>query len=158
MARSSATAVNLCQHLRVVRHRLTAAPFATLIAAVGVNSAVSLFTQPQRVPAHALLSPYDYVWAVLYGAGGVLMLAGLAGRRANLETAGCVAFAGGSAISALAWALVGRWPAWNTVVILLLFAGAALIRAGHIARGRVLVLVEPDGVPGRLKVVEDDPR
>jgi hypothetical protein len=144
--------------LRLVRRRLTAAPFATLIAAVGLNSAANLFINPQRVPAHALLSPYDYLWAVLYGVGGLLMLAGLAGRRANLEAAGCVAFAGGSAISALAWAIVGRWPAWNTVAVLGLFAAAALIRAVHIAQGRVLVLVESDGVPGRLKVVEDDPR
>jgi hypothetical protein len=128
--------------VRIVRRRLTAVPFATAIALVGVNGAVNLFTQPQRTPAHNLLSPWDDVWAVLYGIGGLLILAGIATAKANIEAAGCMAFAGGSRISAVASAVVLRWPAWNQVAILTLFTAAALTRVIHLAQGRQLILVQ----------------
>lgn len=141
---------------RVMLRRLSAAPFASIIALIGVNSAVTLFIQPNRVPTHALLAPYDYLWAALYGLGGLSMLVGIAGRWANLETAGCIAFAGGSLISAVTWAAVGRAAAWNTVLLLVLFTVAALIRARYVAQGRIVVLVEPvDGKPGSVQVVDD---
>lgn len=131
-------------HARL-RRRLTDVPFATLIGLVGVNGAVTFLVQPDRSVPHALLSPYDYAWALLYGMGGLLILAGILTGRANVEAAGCVAFAGGAAVSAVATAALLGAGAWNSVLVLTLFVVAALIRTRHLAQGRVLVLVRDAG-------------
>jgi peptidoglycan/LPS O-acetylase OafA/YrhL len=126
--------------------RLTDVPFASLVAVLGINSAVTLFVAPGRSSAaSALISPIGYAWATLYGIGGLLILAGIANRRANVEAAGCIAFAGGALINAMTTLAVYRWAAWNLALLLLLFSAAAITRTRHLIHGRVLVLVNIDG-------------
>jgi hypothetical protein len=145
--------------LRAVYHRgmiglrrLSVVPFAAALGLVGINSAVSLLLYPERSPIHELAAPFDYAWAVIYSLGGLMMLAGIATARIDVETAGCVAFGGGAIINAVAWAAVMGWSAWNTVLILTIFAIASLIRGWHVSKGRVLILVETDG-DDQLRVV-----
>jgi hypothetical protein len=132
--------------------RLSVVPFAAALGLVGVNSAVSLLLYPERSPIHELAAPFDYAWAVIYGLGGLMMLAGIATARIDVEAAGCVAFGGGAIINAVTWAAIMGWSAWNAVAILVVFAVAALIRGQHVAKGRVLVLVETDG-DDQLRIV-----
>lgn len=127
---------------RMVRRRYTDVPFGTLVAVVGVNNLITLLLHPGTQPASLLASPLDYLWAGMYAAGGVLILAGLGAARTNIEAAGCITFAAGALISAMANAAVGGWAAWNTVTVLVLFVGAAATRASHLARGRVLALLD----------------
>lgn len=129
-----------------IGRRYTDVPFAAILATVGVNAALSFIVAPQRQPAHMLLAPWDAVWAAMYGLGGLLILAGIGSARANIESAGCLAFGGGALISAVASAAVLGRPAWNTVIVLALFCVGAVIRAVHLARGQVLVLLSVDAV------------
>lgn len=128
--------------VRLVRRRLTDVPFACIVALGGINIAVLAFTRPGRLPAHQLLAPWDSLWAGMYGAGGLLILAGIATARANLEAAGCIAFAGGALVSVVATAVVLRWSGATNVAVLAAYAGLALVRAQHLRQGRVLVLVD----------------
>lgn len=128
--------------VRMVRRRYTDVPFGTLVAVVGVNNLITLLLHPGFQAASLLASPFDYLWGALYATGGLLILAGLGSARINVEAAGCISFAAGALISALANALVDGWAAWNTVTLLALFVGAAVTRASHLARGRVLVLLD----------------
>jgi hypothetical protein len=128
--------------LRVLSQRLRTAPFATAIALTGINAAANLVLRPNASPVHSLLSPFDYMAAGIYGVGGALIVTGIASARSDVEAAGCIAFAGGALISATAWAALVGWSAWNQVLILLIFASAAMQRAYHIGHGRILVLVE----------------
>jgi hypothetical protein len=136
------------RRLRQVRRRFTDVPFAAIVGLLGVNNAITLLLHPGQQAASLLASPLDYVWAGMYSCGGLLILAGIGTTRANVEAAGCVAFAGGALVSALATAIVRGWSAWNAVLVLMLFAAAAGVRTYHLACGRVLVLLDVDG--GRL--------
>lgn len=127
---------------RRIRRRLTDVPFATVFAVLGINSAVTFATRPNVQAASLLASPLAYAWIVMYGAGGALILAGIVTARINLEAAGCVSFGTGAAVSAVATATVRGWEQWNTVVVLLVFAAASAVRAYHLFRGRVLVLLD----------------
>jgi hypothetical protein len=134
--------------VRVVLQRLNAVPFATAIGLVGVNSAVNLLLYPQRSSIHALASPWDYAWAGIYGAGGLMIVTGISVARMDVEAAGCVAFGGGAIINAVVVAAIAGWASWNVVLILSVFAWASLARGWHITQGRVLILVEvKDGIP-----------
>jgi len=140
----------------IVSRRLRTAPFATAIGLTGINSALNLALRPGTVPQHALLSPFDYMSVSIYGVGGALMIAGIAAARSDVEASGCLLFAGGALVAATAWAALVGWSAWNQVLVLTIFAAAALQRASHLAHGRVLVLVQvPDGDGGLPQVVPD---
>lgn len=128
--------------IRTGVRRLLSYPFAVALALIGINSAVTLIVAPGRSPVHQLLAPWDDVAAGIYGLGGLLILIGIAFLRADFEAAGCIAFAGGALINAVVWMWIAGWTAWNTILVLLMFAAAALIRARHITTGRVLILVE----------------
>jgi hypothetical protein len=141
-SRMSPRVLRAVRAVRRIRRRLTDVPFATVVAALGINNGVTYVLHPGRQPAHQLLPPLDVLWVCLYAAGGLLILAGVTTARANVEAGGCVAYAGGAAVSALANAVVLGFAAWNTVLILAVFAAAALVRAWHLARGRVLVLLD----------------
>jgi hypothetical protein len=129
--------------------RLTFYPFAVALAFIGLNSGVNLILNPGRSPVHQLLRPWDVITAGLYALGGLLILIGIAFRRSDIEASGCVVFGGGALINAVVWTWIVGWSAWNTIMILLVFAGAALTRAQHIAAGRVLLLVQTEdrGLP-----------
>ncbi len=131
---------------RRIRRRYTDVPFATVIGWLGVNNLVTLLAHPGLQAASLLASPLDYLWGALYGCGGLLILAGLGTRRANVEAAGCVAFGGGALISAFATAVVRGPAAWNQVLILGMFAAFSAVRTYHLARGRVLVLVDVEAI------------
>lgn len=132
------------RHARALRRRITDVPFAAVFALLGINQVVTFVTRPGQQPAGLLAAPLDYAWVAMYGAGGVMILAGVVAARANLEAAGCISFGSGAAVSALATGLVRGWSAWNTVVVLAVFAAAAGVRAYHLFRGRVLVLLDVD--------------
>ncbi len=132
--------------LRRVRRRLTDVPYAVVLGLLAVNSALNLYIHPDRQPAHLLLAPWDYLWSGLYGIGGAMIVIGIGMARHNVEASGTVAFAGGAVVSALVNAITLGWSGWNTVALLTLFAVASLIRTYHLARGRVLLLVDL-GVP-----------
>lgn len=144
-------------HVRALHRRLTDVPFAAVFALLGVNTTVTFLLRPEAQAASLLASPLDYVWISMYGAGGLMMLVGIATGRANLEAAGCVAFGGGAAISAFATALVRGWGQWNTAAVLFVFAAGALTRAYHLFRGRVLVLLDANRT-GLLSVAKGDRR
>ena len=127
--------------------RLGAYPFAVVLAFLAINSTINLVVNPRSNPVHQLLSPWDYITAGLYGVGGLLIIIGIAFNRTDAETAGCIAFGGGALINALVWAAIVGWSAWNTVLILVVFAVASLLRAWHIASGRILVLVQVEDRP-----------
>lgn len=128
--------------LRTIRRRYTNVPFAVAFAAIGCNNLITLFVRPDGAAAALLASPLDYVWGAMYGTGGLLILAGMGTRRANLEAAGSVLFGGAATIAAISTAIVRGITWWNSVVLLLIFAAMAVIRAYHLAKGRVLVLVD----------------
>jgi hypothetical protein len=128
--------------VRVLWRRLRTAPFATAIGLIGINSGVNVLVRPEISPVHALLNPFDYMAALIYGIGGALIITGIAFARADVEASGCIAFAGGALIAATAWGALIGWGAWNQVLILIIFAGAAMQRAHHLVHGRVLVLVQ----------------
>jgi hypothetical protein len=134
---------------RIIRRRYTDVPFATVIGWLGVNNLITLVLHPTQQAASQLAGPLAWLWGGLYGAGGLLILAGLGGARANLEAAGCVAYGGGAAVAAVATAAVRGGAAWNQVGVLLLFAAFATIRAYHLARGRILVLIDVDLMAAR---------
>ncbi len=129
-------------HTRVILRRLRTAPFATAIALTGINNAVNLALRPRTIPQHALLSPFDYMSVTIYGIGGLLIIIGLAAAHSDIEAAGCLLFAGGALIAATAWVALVGWAAWNQILVLMVFAGAAVQRADHLAKGRILVLVQ----------------
>jgi len=128
--------------VRRIRRRLTDVPFASVLALLGVNGAVTFFVRPGVQAAALLASPLDYAWIAMYGAGGALILAGIAAAQMNVEAAGCVAFGTGAAVSGLATAVVRGWGQWNAAVVLFVFATAAAVRSYHLFRGRVLVLLD----------------
>ena len=142
--------------LRSGWHRLLAFPFAVAIALVGVNSAVNFFVNPNSNLLHNLVSPWDYIWTVFYGLGGLAIFLGIALQRSDLEAAGCIAFAGGAFVNAITYTAVLHWHSWNTVVILLIFTYAGLLRGWHIYKGRVLLLVDTsvDGKPPKVVTSE----
>jgi hypothetical protein len=130
--------------------RLYVLPFNALIAYIAVNSAISFFVHPDVSVTRELPVWLAYTWVVQYALGGLLMLAGLITNRANLEAAGCSGFIGGALVNAFTWAAVGGFNAWNTVLLLTLFAVAAWARLMHLVRRQVVVLtvatkVEADG-------------
>lgn len=127
---------------RRIRRRLTDVPFAAVLAVVGVNSAITFFARPGTQAASLLASPLDYAWVAMYGAGGALILAGIATARVNIEALGCVAFGTGAAVSGLATAVLRGWAQWNAAMVLFVFAAGAWVRAFHLFRGRVLVLLD----------------
>lgn len=127
---------------RRIRRRLTDVPFATVLALVGVNAAINFFARPGTQAASLLASPLAYAWVAMYGAGGALIVAGIAAARINVEALGCVAFGTGAAVSGLATAAVRGWAQWNAAAVLFVFAAGAWVRAYHLFRGRVLVLLD----------------
>lgn len=141
---------------RIVRRRLTDVPYAVVVGLVGVNTAVTFLAHPGRQSAALLASPLDYLWIVLYGAGGLMLIGGIAAARVNLEAAGCVAVAGGAVVSAVAFLVVAPGATWNNAALQSAFAAAALIRSYHLARGRVLVLLDTDTRDGLRR--KDRPR
>lgn len=127
--------------LDVSWRRYQETPFATAFGILAVNSALNLFLAPERAPAHALVKPMDYLWAGFYGLGGLLLLLGIGARLANVEAAGCVAFAGGALVNAVAFVVV--FHSWSSAFALLAFAWAAGVRTRHLARGQILILTAP---------------
>jgi hypothetical protein len=141
--------------LKRMGQRLMATPFATIIGVIGVNAAINLMLRPQASPTHQLLSPFDYLSTAIYGIGGLAILVGIAMRRTDVEAAGCIGFAGGSLIAAVTWAFIVGWGSWNQVLVLTVFCIGSLIRAYHLAKGQVLVLIElPQNGHDLPKVVE----
>lgn len=130
--------------LHVLRRRYTDVPFAVVFGFVGINNLINLIVHPGQQAASLLASPLDYFWGSLYATGGLLILIGLGIARANVEAAGCVAFGGGAFISALTLAILNGWASWNQIFLLALFATMAMVRARHLARGQVLILVAGD--------------
>lgn len=128
--------------IRRVRRRFSDVPFAVVLGWLGVNNLITLLLHPGQQAASLLASPLDYLWGSLYATGGALILAGIGAARANIEAAGCVAFGGGAAISALATAVVRGAGGWNQVLTLAVFAVFSAVRTYHLARGRTLVLVD----------------
>lgn len=133
--------------LEIVRawRRLKAVPFASVIGLLGINSALTFFSNPILSPLHDVASPWDYLWALQYGIGGAMMVLGIAGGWDRVEASGCVAFAGGAIINAFVLLSIFGLDRWNSVATLVLFAIAAGIRVKHIADGRVLVLTAKRG-------------
>lgn len=129
---------------RVYRRRFTDRPADALLALLGVNGALTYFIQPARSTLRTLPASLSIAWIVLFGLGGLLTLAGILSSRANVEAAGWCLFAGGALISGITVGLVLGWlVAWNSVLVLALYAGCALVRTWHASRGRIPVLLEP---------------
>lgn len=134
---------------RRIRRRYTDVPFAVIIGFLGVNTAITFFLRPNVQAAALLASPLDYAWVATYGIGGVLILAGIGTGLANLEAAGCVAFGTAAVVSGVATVAVRGLSTWNALAVLAVFAGGAAVRAFHLFRGRVLVLLDQSTVRSR---------
>jgi hypothetical protein len=89
----------------------------------------------------------QYLWALQFGAGGLALLYGVAAHNMKYEAVGCALFAGGAAIEAAAFGIIGGTHGFgviNTTVAafnLGVFALAAFIRMTNLMRGNRLVLV-----------------
>jgi len=136
---------------RVIRRRITDVPFAAVTAYLGINNMIVFALHPGTQSAGLLASPLDYVWVGMFGLGGLLIFAGLVTALANVEAGGCVLLAGGALISGLAIAVVRGLGAWNVILTMVILTTFSLVRAYHLFRGRVLVLVtltDDQDVPG----------
>lgn len=124
---------------------LLATPFATSLALLAVESGVRGLFDPATLPLVSVIGWIGYAWAVVYGIGGALMLAGRASAKARYEAAGCTLFGGGALVQAgVTAAFIGRSPflTFWSVFALLAFGAAGLIQARHLSRGQKLIWVE----------------
>lgn len=120
------------------------APFAVALGFVAILTGVRAIFDPSTLPLEPVLGWVAYVWAVIYALGGVLMLYGMATAEARYEAAGCSLFAGGAFTQAVATtAFLGVSPFLNfwSVVTLLAFGLAGVVRTRHLMRGQRLLWV-----------------
>lgn len=121
----------------------TQAPFATALALLAISGGVRAMVDPNALPVEAELGMWSYVWGALFAGGGLAMLYGMTFLKPRWEAAGCVAFAGGSWVEALAFfaALPIGFVSIYSVVNLGLFGVFALVRAKRIRDGEHLIWI-----------------
>lgn len=116
-------------------------PFELWVAIAAVVSALSYFFLPRTVAgsAVALVVPQwqAHLWNVLYGLGGVGVMAGFWRASPRLEGAGLCLLASGVTVSSLALLYV---RGWNGVVGFFVTVGVAV---ACMVRLRVLVRLSP---------------
>lgn len=136
-------------HLRLyfykLVHRLAGRPGARLlanaheafIALVSSLVALQFFAAPgnlDRSPVGQALPPWDYIWNFGLMVGGLLIVSGLIGGRADWEVAGLMFHSGAVLVQAVAVITVFGWLAG----IVSLFIYGAIV-AANIARAWILV-------------------
>jgi hypothetical protein len=132
---------------RFARH-LDQAPFAAVLAFLGVITGLRGLVDPNIYPVHFAMHGLDAVWAVTFLLGGAGIFIGRGIDRAKVEAAGCALFAGGAMVEAFAYlAFLGwtRTSSWVTVMVLVVFAFGAMRRWTHLIRGERQIWVKFDG-------------
>lgn len=124
------------------------APLAAALALLAVTAGVRGIFEPETLPLAEVLGTFvGYMWAVVYGSGGTLMLYGMSTLRTKFEAAGCVLFGGGAFVQAMATLFfLDASPfltIWNVVSLLILTAGA-VIRTRHLIKGQILIWLTQD--------------
>lgn len=117
---------------------LNVAPFAVSLAIVAVISGIRGLIDPNAFPLHAVMHGLDYIWAVIFACGGAAMLCGMGFRKPNVEAAGCALFFGGTLVEAVSFLFFlgfTRTTSLVTVLILMNFAIASLLRFRHLYKG-----------------------
>lgn len=91
----------------------------SVVCMVGVAAFV---TRPTASPIHQLVSPWDAIWAIVYGVAGVCIFVGLVrARSANIEVAGLSLMVCGIAVQLVVFASLGvstLTGTWGTIVSL----------------------------------------
>jgi len=122
--------------------QLTRTPFATALAVLAMLSGLRGVIEPESLPMVAVIGVLGYVWAAVYFAGGFLMAVGMATARSKYEAAGCVLFSGGVLVQAfITLFFLGATPfltVWS-VISLIVFGLAGLLRVRHLVRGERLI-------------------
>jgi hypothetical protein len=122
--------------------QLTRTPFATALAVLAMLSGIRGLVEPESLPMVAVIGVLGYIWAAVYFAGGALMAFGMATLRSKYEASGCVLFSGGVLVQAvITLFFLGATPyltVWS-VLSLVVFGIAGLIRTRHLVRGERLV-------------------
>lgn len=126
----------------------TAAPFAAALAQLAILSGLRGIIDPESSQVFAAFEEkgvgvLPIIWAVVYLTGGVFMLYGAGASKTRFEAAGCVLFAGGAAVQAVATATllgVAFTSVWG-VLTLGIFAIAGVIRAKRLMQGERLIWV-----------------
>jgi hypothetical protein len=113
-------------------------PFTTAVAVWAVILLIRALLDPVSVSASSLIpSILYYFWAYSYCLGGLLMLFGQGIMSSKIMAVGCVLFAEGVFISAMATLfnpINGYWIAIQSILLGI----AALIRTYHLMRGETL--------------------
>lgn len=93
-------------------------------------TALNYFLSP---PPGGVQSPEAY-WEILYGVGAAMIFLGLLTISLRIEVAGLSLFAGGATVNALRDVQLSGLDAWVQILILSVFAAAAVVRAYTILR------------------------
>jgi len=109
------------------------------IAVAALANVLGFFRDPSRNPIHAVAAPWDSLWAVMYGIGGLLLLVAFALKRptANIEAGGWALIAAGAIVQVVVFASFGVGSlsgTWATVTILALLVVIAVYRILSIRR------------------------
>lgn len=125
---------------------LNIAPFAVSLAIVAIISGIRGLVDPSAFPLHAVMHGLDYIWAIIFACGGAAMFFGMGFRKANVEAAGCALFFGGTLVEAVSFLFFlgfTRTTSLVTVLILMNFAIASLLRFRHLYKGDAQVWLGP---------------
>lgn len=138
-----------------VRERARMLSFNIAFAQAALITAIRFWLDP-NAPFQVVgrvLHPWDYVWATVYGLGGVLTILGvvLAARPQGrdhwraVEAGGLVLISIGVSVQAVVFASLWRTLGWSytiaTILALVVFVRAALVRVGMILRHEYVVMV-----------------
>jgi len=130
---------------RTFIRNLDRAPIGTAFALLAVITGIRGVFDPTSLAVYYTLPVLSYVWAVVYGIGGLLMLWGAGRLNPKWEAAGCILIAGGTGVQAILFlSELGSFrfiTIWN-VVSLGIFTAAFLRRAVHLVRGQHLIWVK----------------
>lgn len=117
--------------IRYAVRRLLARDFQSWVALLTVVNVLAFFFHPTPNPIHELVHPWDTLWALTYGAAGVLMLIGIIRpKSAHIEAAGLMLLIAGLLVQILVFAslgvptLIGTWFSVFTLSTLVVFAAA----------------------------------
>jgi hypothetical protein len=105
--------------------------FELWLGIAAILSSVTFFVSPEsreRSSVGMALSPYDLLWTVGYGSGGLLIVYGLFRTRPRFEAAGLSLIAAASALQAIAVLVVRGLPGTAAAAVLLAVAVACAIR------------------------------
>jgi hypothetical protein len=128
---------------RVRLDRLRVAPFQAWLAAAAVLTSITFLFDPDALRSVGMTyHPWDYVWNVGYGLGGLLVLGGLLALRNRIEVIGLGLLAWAFAVQVIAVSLIRGVPGAPTIAVFGLVVVACISRVHTLVSGYDAALVQ----------------